>query len=186
MIERKDSTRGSIILETSIVLPMFMLVIMFIYGFFSLTTAQNQMTHALIQSSKSLSLDPYITEHVDSAAESKTFWSSLGSMVLDFARLPMYDKYYTSATDWYKGTGDNKLAKNRFIGYFAGGDETVADQRLKNLHVVDGLDGVDFTMAISGNDMTITMKYEIQFWIDVVNLGKIPVKQSITTKLWKQ
>ena len=183
-MRKSDSTKGTVILETSIVLPLFMLVIFFIYGLFAITSAQNQMTHALIQSSKSLSLDPYLTEHVDSASEADTFWSSLGSMVLDFARLSN-DEHFSSSDDWYKGTGDASLAKDRFVGYLTGGDEDAADEKLKDLGIVDGLDGVNFTMVISGEDMTITMKYEIQFWVDAFNLGKIPMEQTITSKLWK-
>lgn len=181
---RSKSDSGTVILETSIVLPLFMLVILFIYGLFSITSAQNQMTHALIQSSKSLSLDPYLTEHIDSASEADTFWSSLGSMVLDFARLSN-DKHFSSSDDWYKGSGDASLAKDRFVGFLTGGDETAADKKLKDLGIVNGLSGITFDMKIAGEDMTITMKYEIQFWVDAFDLGKIPMEQSITTKLWK-
>ena len=183
-MRKGDTTKGTVILETSIVLPLFMLVILSIYGLFALTSTQNQMTHALIQASKSLSLDPYLIEHVDSLTEADTFWSNLGSMLLDFARLSN-DEHFSSMNDWYKSTGDAALAKDRFVGYFSGGDEDVADEKLRNLGIVNGLDGVNFNMAISGEDMTITIKYEIQFWIDAFDLGKIPMEQSITSKLWK-
>ena len=183
-MRNSESNRGSIILETSIVLPIFMMVIFFIYGLFAVSSTQNQMTHALIQSSKSLSLDPYLTEHVDSAAEAKTFWSGLGSMVMDFVRLTNDDHFYSNG-DWYKGDGSASLAQKRFVGYFAGGDDQLADQKLKSLGIKDGLNGVSFKMSIDGEMMTITIKYTIQFWIDAFNLGKIPMEQSITTRLWK-
>ena len=121
MKEEKNASDGSIIIETSIVVPIFILVILFVYGLFSVTSAQNQITHALIQSSKSLSLDPYLTEHADSASEANTFWSGLGSMVLDFARLSK-SEYFSSSGDWYANGGDSSLANDRFIGYFSGGD----------------------------------------------------------------
>ncbi len=184
MRKKLSSTDGTVIIETSMVLVMFIFVILFIYGLFSIISAQNQMTHALIQSSRSLSLDPYLTEHVDSIAEADTFWSGLGSMVLDLARLSN-DKHFSSSDDWYKGTGDSGLAKDRFVGYLAGGSESAANEKLNNLGVVDGLDGVKFNMVISGEDMTITMKYELQFWFDALEVGKIPMKQSITTRMWK-
>ena len=180
----KDPTRGTIILETSIVLPLFLFVVLFIYGLFSVTSAQNQMTHALIQSSKSLSLDPYLTEHVDSVYEADTFWSSFGSMVLDLARVSN-DEHFSSSNDWYNGSGDAALARDRFVGFLTGGDKTAAEKKLKNLGIVNGLQGVTFDMSISGEDMKITMKYEIQFWFDAFGLGKIPMEQSITVKLWK-
>ena len=62
----EDKQRGSTTLETSIVLPIFIFIFLFIFGLFSIVSAQNQMTHALIQSTKSMSLDSYITESVDS------------------------------------------------------------------------------------------------------------------------
>lgn len=184
MKKRGSSTDGAVIIETSIVLLMFIFVILFIYGLFSITSAQNQITHALIQSSKSLSLDPYLTEHVDSVYEADTFWSSFGSLVLDLASLSN-DKHFSSSGDWYNGDGDSSLAKDRFVGYFAGGDEAAADEKLNDLGVVDGLDGVKFNMVISGEDITITLKYELQFWFDALGVGKIPIQQAVTTKMWK-
>lgn len=207
-MEKLESKKGTIILETSIVLPIFMLVIFFVYGFFTITLAQNQVTHALLQSSKSLSLDSYLTEHVDSAAEEATImWSGLSDMILDFGRLSN-DKHFSSMNDWYKTkivdeeadeekqkkqaeeialleSNRNFLAKNRFVGYFSGGDEEKADEKLKALGVVGGLNGITFSMTIEGEDMTITIKYDLQFWIDAFDVGKIPMEQSITTKLWK-
>ncbi len=185
MRKAQDSSKGTIILETSIVIPIFMMVILVIYGLFSVVSAQNQMTHALIQTSKSLSLDPYITEHVESAGEANKFWSGLGDIILDFVRIGN-DKHFSSSSSWYSGKGDDSLAKDRFVGFFAGGDEAAADERLTNLKIVDGLDGVDVKMVISGDDMTITVKYEVQFWFDAFDLGKIPMEHSVTTKLWKK
>ena len=186
MRKSNDSNRGSIVLETSIVLPIFILIMLFLYGIFSIVSAQNQMTHALIQSSKSLSLDPYVTEHVDSLREAKTFWSGLGSMILDFSRISN-DRHFSSMDDWYNSTeiNDSSMAKDRFVGFLTGGDDSAAAEKLKNLRIVNGLDGVTFLVVVMGDNMTITMKYEIQFWFDAFDLGKIPMEQSITTRLWK-
>lgn len=184
MRELKHSSRGSIVLEASIVIPIFMLVLMFMYGLFVVTTVQNTMTHALIQSSKSLSLDPYLTEHVNSAEEADTFWTSLGSMILDFSRLSN-DEHFSSSSNWYDGDGSSLQAKKRFVGYFSNGDETVADEKLRSLGIEDGLSGVDFDMSLTGEEMTITIKYNVQFWFDAFGMGQIPMKQSITTRLWK-
>lgn len=180
-----NRTDGTVMIETSIVLPLFIFVMLFLYGLFSVTSAQNQVTHALIQSTKSLSLDPYLTEHVDSLSEADTFWSGLGSMILDFGRLSN-DKHFSSSDRWYEiDTGSATLAKDRFVGYLAGGDEAIADQKLEKLGIVGGLDGINFQMAIDGEDMTITINYEIQFLFDAFDMGKIPMKQSIKTRMWK-
>lgn len=80
-----ENQRGSVTLETSIVLPIFIFLFLFIYGLFSVIAAQNQMTHALVQSTKSLSLDSYLAENVESAGEAGTkFWGGLSDMVSDY------------------------------------------------------------------------------------------------------
>lgn len=183
MKRKNKNTEGTVIIETSIVLPLFILMTLFLYGLFSITSAQNQITHALIQSSKSISLDPYLMEHVNSLSEADTFWGSLGDIILDFARLSN-DQHFSSNGSWYTGTGDATIAKDRFVGYFTGGDEVLADQKLEELGVVNGLDGMNFQMTINGEDITVTIKYELQFIFDAFDMGKIPMEQTITTRMW--
>lgn len=184
MRELRERSDGALMIELSIVLPIFMLIILCIYGLFSITSAQNQITHALFQSSRSLSLDPYLTEHVDSVHEAKTFWAGLDSIFTDFWRRSN-DEHFSSATNWYiSENGNAYLAKQRFVGYLAGGDETAADETLRALGVVGGLKGLTFDMSVTGSDMTITIQYELQFWMDAFDLGKIPIEQSVTARLW--
>lgn len=184
-MNKNESQKGSVTLEMSIVLPIFIFIFLFIYGLFSVVSAQNQISHVLIQSSKSLSLDSYLTENVESAAEDATkFWGGLSDMVLDIVRLDN-DKYFSSRTDWYKSeSGNIEIAKDRFVGYLTGGDVEAANEKLKNLGIIDGLNGIKFEMKIEGKDLTIKIKYEIQYWFDFFGMGKIPMEQSITTRLW--
>lgn len=184
-MEKRDKQRGSVTLETSIVLPIFIFLFLFIYGLFSVVSAQNQMTHTLIQTAKSLSLDSYLTENVDSAAEAGTkFWGGLSDMVLDIVRIDN-NEYFTSQTDWYKApesSGD--IVKKRFVGYLAGGDESAAREKLDNLGIVGGLDGITFETEVDDETLKLTIKYEIQYWFDFLDMGKIPMEQTITTRLW--
>lgn len=185
MKKDKDATSGSIMIETSIVLPLFILVFLFIYGIFTITSAQNQMTHSLIQASKSLSLDSYSIENIASYDKAQSFWSDLGGYISEFLDSSNDEKYFTSSSDWYNEGVDTTVVKNRFIGYLTGGDESAADEKLENFGVIGGLDGISFEMQVVDEDLTITMKYEIQIWFDAFDLGKIPMKQTITTRLWK-
>ena len=176
--------RGSTTLETSIVLPIFILIFLFIFGLFAIVSTQNQMTHALVQSTKSMSLDSYLTENVDSAAEKGTkFWGGLSDMVMDIVRLSN-DEHYTSSEDWYKTGEGASIARKRFVGYLTGGDEKAAKEKLKNLGVVNGLDGVTFEVKVEGTELMVTMKYEIQYWFDFFGAGKIPMEQTIKSRLW--
>ena len=183
---------GSITLETALVLPIFFFLFMFIYGLFAVINTQNRMTHALVQSSKSLSLDSYRAEKVESANEKGTkFWSSFGDMVQDIYTLND-NEYFTPGSgylDWYEDNGsgavtDNSVIKNRFMAYLAG-DKDKAIQSVKNMKIVNGMDGIQFTSKVERDNLTITIKYEIQYWFDFFDMGKIPMEQTITTRMWK-
>lgn len=178
--------KGSITLETTIVLPFFIFMFLMIFGLFSIVSAQNQISHALIQSSKSMSLDPYYYERVKSAGEDDTaFWGSLSDAILDLISLND-DKHFLSQTSWYKNDGDStSVARDRFVGYLAGGDEKEAEAILKNLGVVDGLKGIKFTTAVhEDKTMTITIDYTLQYVLDAFDMGQIPMSQSVKVKLW--
>ena len=183
--EERKTENGSIILETGLVLPIFILVFLFVYGLFFVVSAQNQVTSAVFQSMKSLSLDPYLTENVESVQKASSLWSNLGEIILDVGRASN-NKYFSSATDWYaSGSGAlQTVARDRFIGFFAGGKEAEARKKAKNLGIVGGLDGIAITAAVSGNSMTITVNYTIQTWFDAFGLGKIPVSQTFQANLW--
>lgn len=184
-MSKQETQRGSITLETSIILPIFIIMFLFIYGLFAIVSAQNQLSHAFVQSTKSMSLDSYLTENVESAGEAGTkFWAGLPDMVLDLVRINN-DPFFTSQADWYKSaSGNSAVAKKRFVGYLAGGDEQAARQKCKDLKIVNGLDGINFTTQINDEIMTITMKYEIQYWFDFWDMGKVPVEQTIKVRLW--
>ena len=178
--------KGSITLETTLVLPFFIFMFLMIFGLFSIVSARNQISHALIQSSKSMSLDPYYYERVKSAGEDDTaFWGSLSDAVLDIISLND-DKHFLSQTSWYSNEGDSTgIAKDRFVGYLAGGDEAKAEEILKNLGVVGGLDGVKFTTEVASDyTVTITIHYTLQYVLDAFDMGQIPIEQSVKVKLW--
>lgn len=181
----KKNQTGSVTLETSIVLPIFVFLFLFVFGLFSVIGAQNQMTNTLVQTTKSMSLDSYLLENVESAGEASTkFWGGLSDMVLDIVRLNN-DEHFTSHTDWYKSKdGNSDIAKKRFIGYLTGGDKNAADKKLKDMGIVGGLDGITFTTKVDGEILTVTINYEIQYWFDFFKMGKIPMEQTIKSRLW--
>ena len=185
-MDKVQIEKGSITLETSIILPSFIFLFLFVNGLFEIVSIQNQMTHVLVQSAKSLSLDSYLLENIESAYEDKTkFWGSFTDLILDFVRLDT-NPYFSSTLDWYNSeTGNSEVARKRFVGYLSGGDEVVADEKLENLGIVDGMNGIDFKMMVEGEILTLTIKYEIQYWFDFWDMGRIPMEQSIKVRLWK-
>lgn len=176
---------GAMILELAIVLPMFIIITMFVYGLFIIQSADNQITHALIQSSKSLSMDPYSNEkldHISGKKDAQSFYSSLGNMFLDFSRMSK-DEYFSSPEKWYT-TKNEGVVKKRFYGFFAGNEENAAE-KLEKMNVIDGINGLKWNIGFTENNLEIELDYTIQFWFDAFNLGKIPIKHRIITKLWK-
>ena len=209
MKESVKSEKGAIILEASIVLPIFIIVILCVYQLFSLSIANNQITHALMQASKSLSMDPYVSDRITSAADPEgtgVTWGSLVDKYFDVTR-GSNSKYFSSSSKWYEQTsgivapGDSngfqsiydrnkvtgrKVIKERFIGYFSGGDESAADERLHQFGVIDGLSGILIMAKTDGKDMTITASYNMRLMGDAFGIGVIPFRQEITVRLWNQ
>lgn len=182
-MDKRKKQSGSVTLETIIVLPVFLFLFLFIFSLFPIVKAQNEMMHALVQSTKSLSLDSYLSESVHSLEDSNGLWANVSDMVIDIIRVMNTDNHYTYMGNWYKTTNpDPNIAKMRFVGYLAGGDEAVADKILRSFGVTNGLDGVEFKMEVKEGLLSVTIKYEIGYIFDFIK--KIPMEQTITSKLW--
>ena len=80
--------------------------------------------------------------------------------------------------------GRDNTVRKRFIGYLAG-DEDNAEKLLNSVGVIDGLNGIKITSAVSGEDLTVNIEYPLQLWFDFFDVGKFPVKQSYTARMWK-
>lgn len=210
------NTKGSITLETAVVLPIFFLFFMFIIGLLPLVKAQNQINHALIQAAKSLSFDTYLNakvstidmntdklnelniisgevgkdefiedaNNVKESIESITFYKNVDDIVLDVFRRG--EKLVDKNNKLFAAVGmiNNKAAKNRFIGYFAGSEEN-AQNVAKALAIKDGIDGIKIKAKVTETDVILTAEYVLKYWFDVFDAGEIKMNQSITSRLWK-
>lgn len=61
-VKKRKSEDGTISLEACIVVPIFIFLILFIYGFIVMFMGQQMISHSMLQSAESLSLDSYGTE----------------------------------------------------------------------------------------------------------------------------
>lgn len=186
-MKRLIRDKGSLTLETAIVLPIFFFMFLFVFCFFGYISARNQIHHALLQSAKSLSMDSMLNESVESAAEDGTkFWGSFADMIYDFVRLGN-DPYFSSSTDWYKNTSSNYVIQKRFVGYIAGSEDDAIDEasdKLRRIGVVDGLDGIEFEYSVSSGDLEITATYEWQAWFNFFGVGSYPIEDKVTVRMW--
>ncbi len=184
-MKENQTDRGSITLETAIALPIFIFLMLFIFGLLSLVRAENKMTHVFVQASKSLALDAYALEAVDT---SDVFSVSLPSTVSDVIKtiwVKHADQKFTSEKKWYEGEVDTSVIKTRFTSYMANGNKADAEDILKSIGIENGLSGITFEATADGDDVTITMKYNLKFWLDGFGTKSIPIKKSVTVRLWK-
>lgn len=183
----KKYERGSLTLEMSIVLPIFIFMFLFIFGTINIIHAQNKISHAMIQAIKSASLDPYLNERDESyAKKSSHMWADFKDFVNDLiVRSGVDNSFFASKSDWYKiNSFDPTVISERFVGYFSGGDLEKADGTLRNLGIKNGLEGMHFSVVVYDNVMTVTIKWDINYWFDFWGIGKIPMEQTYKQRLW--
>lgn len=185
----KNKNKGAITLEACVSVLSFLILMLLLSSLFVMFMAQNATAHAVLETSESLSLDVYSTERnsID-GGHTGTIEENIVSFLSGFFGRPSNDNSFTSTSKWDKGEDDTIEAavRNRFIGYLAGGDEDEADEMLKNMNVVNGLSGLDFTDSyISGDTLYVVLKYELEYDFNIWNVGNVPVEQKACSKLWK-
>lgn len=186
---KRKSEQGVITLEACVSVLSFLVLMLLLSSLFVMFMAQNMTSHTLLQTSESLSLDVYATEKLYPNPDEAL---TVGALVTEFVT-KMYgnadsNPYYITNTRWYQGDSQEiaNQVKKRFIGYLTGGDEAGADKLLKQMNVVDGLDGLDFTESyVDNNTLYIVLKYDLQYDFNVFAVGNVEVKQTTCSKLWK-
>ena len=78
------------------------------------------------------------------------------------------------------------MVKTRFIAYLTSGDPDKADDILERYHVVDGVDGLDFSGSyVEDGKLYLSVKYEIEYEFNVFNFGSNKFEHKVCSKLWK-
>jgi len=210
---KTKNNQGSISVEACIVVPIFMILMLFVYSFFIVFSAQSTISHALLQCSQSVSLDPYKTETLGVA--NGELPSSIGDIVAEL--MEGDNPHFVSDSKWYKtddetGFGDavvniatggflseekevvvaglaspelDQIVKQRFIGYLSGGDQSKAESGIEALNIVNGLDGIVFKAVVSGDDLYITATYEIEYVFSFSGAAKLEMTQTVCSRIWK-
>lgn len=176
----KDKNRGSITLEACMVVPMFIMLMLLVNGFFVMFMGQQMMCHALIQSAKSLAYDPYASQRV---AENED--DQLAEMFVDIFSFAEDD--HVSTEQWYKEGADNldEVVKERFIAYFKA-TEGDAELLLKEIGVKDGIDGLDFSgCMLEDGILTVKTKYTQEFIFDAMDLTSFERTMDFKVKIFE-
>lgn len=238
MMKKEKSEKGLLSLEASIVVTIFLFLMLFLYSFFIVFEARNEMAHVLLASTNSMALDPYGNEKLTNsgtlAGPLSDLLRSIYGLVISpdkgFVSFEMWNQIENGTidpTEWNgtivvsdsggsgvspggssgggfrgSGVGENevdiygnrsasssllaRVIKERMIAYLADGDEAEADKILKRYHIVNGLDGLDFSGSmISSGNLYVKVRYTLEYEFDFWNLGTIEMEQSACSKLWK-
>ena len=175
-------------LEACIVLPLFLLFVLTMYGLITIFLAQNVIGHALLESAQSLALDAYATDQFTGNPSVGQWIQGVGQELFGTAA---DDPSFSNQERWSDREGGatqadwEKAARARFVGYLAGGDEDKAQALLKALRVTDGLDGLDFSgSTLRGSDLIIRVDYEITFFFNPFDLAKFSTGQQACARMW--
>lgn len=188
----QKENEGAIVLEVSIVLTLFMFFILLLYSFFTIFEAQSIVEHALLQSTKSLSLDSYATTKIGAEGEAVgSVGDILSSIGLDITR---HNEAFSSKNKWYTDgisarTDErfNELLKTRFVAYLSEGDKQKADEILRKYKVVNGLNGISFLDSyIENKKLIVTAEFQVSYIFDFKLFRMQPMKfqQKAVSKLW--
>ena len=191
MLKLKKQEQGVVSLEACIVLPIFIFVLMFFYGFIVFFSGHQVLSHALLQSAQSLSLDPYATERLNTSWEGMEKGKDLVEAMYA-AAFTSRDDYFSSNEKWYADNNDlmRDTVKKRFLGYLVGSGtssevEQKANNKLEAIGVQNGLSGLDFSETKIDEDiLTITIKYKQEFIFDFQGLATFDRQQTISVTLW--
>lgn len=190
--------RGVISLEASIVLPLFIFLLLFFYGFIVSFSGQQAICHSIVQSADSLSLDTYALERINSDNKGEELITNLYSTVSGFIynnELKLDNSYFASKEKWYADSSKTITeVKKRFTGFLVGddgSDEDIkgrADRLLKYVGVQNGYDGLDFsetTIDEANNTLNIVVKYKEEYVFNFQGLLAFDRRQEFKVKLWK-
>lgn len=191
-MNKKKSEKGLLSLEASIVVTMFIFFVLFLYSFFIIFEARNEMAHVLLTTTNSLALDAYETENLKDTENLSWF------LYYIYERNKEDDKGFATTTKWHKASpgvdedGNPVIAtdleiaiKERFIAYLADGDTAEANRILDMYNIVGGVDGLDFSNSkVQSGNLYVDLVYAIDYQFNLFGIGKIQLKQSACSKLW--
>lgn len=193
MEKKIKSEKGLLSLEACIAVTIFIFLMLFLYSFFVVFEVRNEMGHVTLATANSMSLDAYEN---DTLGESDTigqiFYNVYGQATNSQNDFTDFRKWYDDSTV----TDENgnvtlsaefaDVVKARFIAYLTSGDADKAEEILKRYHVVNGVDGLDFSGShISDGKLYLSVKYEIEYEFNVFNLGSNKFEHKVCSKLWK-
>lgn len=193
MRKKRDREKGLLSLEACITLPIFMFLMFFLYSFFVVFEARNEMAHVLLSTADSLSFDACENSGVgQSGTVGQIFYGLYGMATNSNSDFTDYRDWYNSTTvedeqgnQTIDGTFED-IVRSRFIAYLTGGDSSRAGEILGRYHVKGGVDGLDFSGShVEGGKLYLCVRYTLEYEFRVFDGGEAQFEQSACSRLWK-
>jgi hypothetical protein len=172
------SERGSFVVEASIAFVAFAFFFMFSLSYVQVSSAQNLMTHAILQTSKKLTMKSYADKKLAAIG-----WT-VGGLLNDIGLGDGFD-----VNQWYET--EEKVVeevKKSVLDYIGNGDAATADELLKELNVREGFAGLDFTgTKIIVKDLHILVSYGAVLWFSDffgLDVESFRVTQNVKARMW--
>lgn len=191
----KSDEKGLLSLEACISVTIFMFLMLFLYSFFTLFEARNEIGHVILASTDSMATDAFANKNIgDGGNMGQAIYNLYGFITNSDNGFTDYRQWYD---DWSKedDNGDKSLSntfseviKERFIAYLTSGNSTDANKILKKYKIKDGLEGLDFSGSYidsSKGDLYLKVKYTLEYDYNPFGLKGVEFEQSACSKLWK-
>ena len=193
MEKRQYREKGLLSLEACIALTIFMFLMLFMYSFFVVFEARNEMAHVLLSTADILALDAYENAGLgDSGTIGQVIYTLYGMATNGHSDFTDYRSWHKAATA--KDDSGNEvisgefedIIRTRFIAYLTGGDSSKAEQILERYHVKGGVGGLDFSLSrVKDGKLYLVVKYTLEYEFQVFNGGQSEFEQSVCSKIWK-
>lgn len=177
-LKRVQDTRGVLSLEACIMVPIFVGLMLIINGLFVLFMGQQILTHTLIQTAKSLALDPYSVQKLDGSS------GDLDNLFLDLFSINNDGHVATEA--WFEDTeGLEDVVKERYFVYLRESNGA-ASELLELLGVEGGVGGLDFSgSTLEDGILTVKLKYTQNYVYDATGLAAFTREIGAKVKLFE-
>ena len=186
----RSKESGLLSLEASISVTIFIFLMLFFYSFFVVFEVRNEIGHVTLSTANSMALDAFENETIgNSDTFAKFLYEVYGQNTNSMSDFSAYRRWYETVDDKGKTTMNKEFSgviKDRFIAFLTGGNKGDAENILKRYHVVDGVNGLDFSGSyVSDDNLYLSVKYKIEYEFNVFNLLNLEFEQHVCSKLWK-
>lgn len=175
----KEREKGSLTVEATISLTIYLFAMMFLMNAGQVYRAQNYVAHGMLQTGKMLSFASY--EFGEDTTVSKLgdeFMRLLGFL----GNIPDQSEIRLSWKD-----GNYPEAAKLAFGYCAGKNAAETNQSLERYGVTGGIGSIDFTKSYAdGKDLYLQAQYTVDLPFAFFQISRIDMHQQVVCGLWEK